>query len=133
MPPMYCYDSSAGDEENFQIKPSWVEGLPKVRGRYGCPTVETYDSFASVSKYECTDKQLMQKIMEDVYLTLYPNFHKVVKRDNNGKILAGPVFLKIDSGQGRLVARLSCLKFRERMQDIGVYLILGLPISTSCM
>ena len=48
MPPMYCYDSSARDEENFQMKLSWVEVIPKVRGRYGCPNVETYDSFASV-------------------------------------------------------------------------------------
>ena len=24
MPPIYCYDNSAGNEENFQIKPSWV-------------------------------------------------------------------------------------------------------------
>ena len=50
MPPIYCYDSSAGDEENFQIKPSWVEGLPKVRGGYGCPTVEIYDSFALAAR-----------------------------------------------------------------------------------
>ena len=60
MPPIYCYYSSAGDEENFQIKPSWVEGLPKVRVRYGFPNVETYNSFASVCKYGCTDEQLMQ-------------------------------------------------------------------------
>ena len=66
MSPIYCYYSSAGDKENFQIKPSWVEGLHKVRGRYGCSTVETYNSFASVSKSGCTDEQLMQKIIEDV-------------------------------------------------------------------
>ena len=71
MPPIYCYDNSAGDEENFQIKPSWVEDFPKVRGRYGCPNVETYDSFKSVCKSGCTDKQLMQKIIEDVYIRIY--------------------------------------------------------------
>ena len=79
MPPIYCYNISAGDEENFQIKPSWVEGLPKVRGSYGCPTVEIYDSFASVRKSGCTDKHLIQQIIEDVYLPLYMNCHKVVK------------------------------------------------------
>ena len=103
-----------------------------MRGRYGCPTVETYDSFASVRKSGCTDGQLMQKIIEDVYVSLYPNFHKVVKRDHNGKLLAGPVFLNTDSGQGRLVASFSSLEFRERMKDTGVYLFLGLPNSTSC-
>ena len=117
MPPIYCYYISAGDEENFQIKQSWVEGLPKVRGRYCCPTVETYDAFASVCKSGCNDKQLMQKIIVDVYLPLYPNCHKVVKRNNNGKLLAGPVFLNNDSGKGRIVTSFSCLDFRKRMQD----------------
>ena len=84
--PIYCYNSSARDEENFQIKPSWDKG--------GCTTVETYDSFAYIRKSGCTHEQLMQKIIEDVYLLLYPNCHKVVKHDNNGKLLAGPVFLK---------------------------------------
>ena len=74
----------------------------------------------------------MQQIIEDVYLPLYPNFHKVVKRDNNGKLLAGTVFLKTDSGQGRLVASFSSLEFHERMQDTGEYIVLGLPNSTSC-
>ena len=55
-----------------------------------------------------------------------------MKRDNNGKLLAGPIFLKTYSGQGRLVASFSSLEFRERMQDTGVYLVLGLPNSTSC-
>ena len=132
MSPIYCYYSSAGYEENFQIKPSWIEGLPKVRGTYGCPTVETYDSFASVRKSGCTDKQLMQQIIEDVYLPLYPNFHKVVKRNNNGKLLVCPLFLKTESGQGRLVVRFSSLEFRERMQDTGVYLVLRLPNRISC-
>ena len=107
MPTIYCYYRSAGDEENFQIKLSWFEGIPKVRVRYGFPTVETYNSFAYVFKSGCTDEQLMQKIIKDVYLPLYPNLHKVVKHDNNGKLLAGPAFIKTDSGQGRLVARAS--------------------------
>ena len=73
----------------------------------------------------------MQKIIEDVYLPLYPNCHKVVKRNNNGKLLAGPVLINNGSGQGRLVARFSSLEFRKIMQDTGVYLFLGLPNSTS--
>ena len=102
-----------------------------MRVRYGCPTIETYDLFAYVRKSICTDEQLMQQIIEDVYLPLYPNYHKVVKRDNNGKLLSGPIFLKTDSGQGRLVARFSILGFHERMQDTGVYIVLVLPNSTS--
>ena len=103
-----------------------------MRGRYFCPTVETYDSFAYVRKSGFTDENLMQKIIEDVYLPLYPNCHKVVKRNNNGKLLAGPVLINTGSGQGRLVARFSSLEFRKIMQDTGVYLFLGLPNSTPC-
>ena len=75
----------------------------------------------------------MQKIIGDVYLPLYPNFHKVLKRDNNGKLLLGPVFLKTDSGQGWLVASFSIFEFQKRMQYTGVYIVLGLPNIKSCM
>ena len=43
MPPVYCFDTSASVEDNFQLKHSWVDVLPKVCGRYGCPTVEKWD------------------------------------------------------------------------------------------
>ena len=132
MPPVYCFDSSAENQENFQVKPSWVNGLPKVRGKFGCPTTETYDSSVSVRKSGCTDEELMQQLIEEVYLPLYPNFQKDIVRDNNGVLLAGPIIIKIDSGQGRLVATFSSIEFRERMQQRGVYLVLGLPNSTSC-
>ena len=42
MPHVYYFDSSAENNGNFQVKPSWVNGLPQVRGKYGCP--ETYES-----------------------------------------------------------------------------------------
>ena len=100
MPQIYCYDRSAGDEDNLQIKPSWVEGLPKMRGRYGCTTVETYDSFASVCKSGCTNEHLMQKIIEDVYLPLYPNCHKFVKRDNNGNYQQVLYSSRLTQGKG---------------------------------
>ena len=37
-PPVYCYDSSAANAENFQVRTSWAVGLPKVSGFYGCRT-----------------------------------------------------------------------------------------------
>ena len=48
MPPIYCFDSSAEKSDNFQVKPSWVSGLPQVRGKYGCPTTENYESSVAV-------------------------------------------------------------------------------------
>ena len=74
----------------------------------------------------------MQQLIEEIYLPLYPNCQKDVERDDNGMFLRGPIVLKTDSGQGRLVATFSSLEFRERMQQRGVYLVLGLPNSTSC-
>ena len=132
MPPIYCFDSSAEKSDNFQVKPSWVSGLPQVRGKYGCPTTENYESSVAVRKSGCTDEQLMHQLIEEIYLPLYPNCQKDVERDDNGVFLRGPIILKTDSGQGRLVAIFSSLEFRERMQQGGVYLVLGLPNSTSC-
>ena len=113
MPPVYCFDSSAENNENFQVKPSWVEGLPQVRGKYGCPTTETYESSVAVRKSGCTDEQLMQQLIKEIYLPLCPNFQKDVKHDDNGMFLRGPIVLKTDSGQGRLIATFSSLEFRE--------------------
>ena len=73
MPPLYCFDSSATNEENYQVRPDWVEGLPRVRGKYGCPTTQSYESFVAVRKNGCTDEQLMQQLIEEIYLPLYPN------------------------------------------------------------
>ena len=38
MPPLFIFDTSAEKLENQKIHTKWVEGLPKVSGRYGCPT-----------------------------------------------------------------------------------------------
>ena len=132
LPPVYCFDSGAGNKENFQVKFAWVDGLPTVRGRYGCPTTETWQSSVSVRKSGCTDEELLQQIIVDVYLPLYPNLSPVTKRDANGKFLRGPIIIKTDSGQGRLSATLQSVEFRERLRSLGVYIVLGLPNSTSC-
>ena len=76
MPPLYCFDSSAANEEHYQVQPEWIEGLPRVRGKYGCPTTELYESFVTVRKSGCIDEQLMQQSIEEVYLPLYPNCEK---------------------------------------------------------
>ena len=48
MHPIYFLDSSAENSENFQVKPTWVQGLPKVRGKYGYPTTNNSDSSVDV-------------------------------------------------------------------------------------
>ena len=132
MPPCFIFDTNAKEKENFQLKASWCADLPKVKGKYGCPTTIESDSYVSVRKSGCTDEQLMQQLIEDVYLPLYPNVCKETKRDADGKFLCGPVIFKTDSGQGRLAATWESLEFRERMMEKGVFIVLGLPNSTSC-
>ena len=90
------------------------------------------DSYVSVRRSGCTDEQLIHDLIEKVYLPLYPNVSKKTKRDANGMFLSGPVIFKTDSGQGRLSATWESVNFRERMCELGVLLVLGLPNSTSC-
>ena len=63
MPPIYFFISSADNSDNFQVKPTWVQGIPKVRGKYGCPTNKTYDSSVAVRKSGYTNKELIQKLI----------------------------------------------------------------------
>ena len=90
MPPLYCFDTTTDIEENYKVKAEWVDGLPTVRGQYGCPTTESYDSFVAVRKSGCTDEQLLQQLIENVYLPLYPNCAKETVRDEEGKFLRDP-------------------------------------------
>ena len=70
MPPIYHLDSSVDNSKYFQVKPTWFQGIPKVRGKYIFPTAETYDSSVAVRKSGCTDEELMQKLIEIFLLTL---------------------------------------------------------------
>ena len=132
MPPCYIFESSAEKKENFRIKASWCKNLPKVRGKYGYSKTIESDSFVCARKSGCTDEELMQQLLEEVYLPLYPNVNKTTIRDEKGNFIAGPVLFKTDSGQGRLGKTWESVLFRERMRDIGALLVLGLPNSTSC-
>ena len=84
MTPSYFFSSSEENSDNFQVKYTWVQELPKLRGKYGCPTTETYESSVAVRKSGCTDKQLMQQLIEKFYLPLYPNCQSVTVRNNTG-------------------------------------------------
>ena len=59
------------------------------------------DSYISVRCSGCSDEELIQELIEKVYLPLYPNIAKETTRDSEGKFISGPVQLKTDSGQGR--------------------------------
>ena len=131
MPPVYIFDTTAKNSDNFKVKEEWSKNLPTVRGKYGCPTTEEYPSNVCVRTSGCTDEQLFQQLISQIYLPLFPNCSSTIERDDNGNLLKGPIIIKTDSGQGRLAATLDSVKFRESMWEQGVYIVLGLPNSTS--
>ena len=97
--PIYCFDSSAYNSDNFQVKPNWFQGIPKVCGKYVWPATETYDSNMALRKSVFTDESLMHKLIENVYLHLYPNFHIVTVRNDIGNFICVPLILNNYSGQ----------------------------------
>ena len=72
LPPFYIFDSSAKLWENFRVKVEWLEGLPLVTGRYGCPTVVESSSFYAVRPRGSMDDSLLNNYIETVIVPLYP-------------------------------------------------------------
>jgi len=132
LPPLYIYDSKAKKEENFAVDPEIVERLPKVAGRYGLLKKTEFGSFVSVRRKGSMDTSLWAKFNEEVILPCYPNVAKKVTRcPITHKILSGPLIVKTDAGPGRLAKEAESWEFRERMNEKGVVILLGLPNGTS--
>ena len=132
LPPMYIYDSGAKIEENFQVRLQWLDGLPSVQGRYGCPERIESGSFYSVRSHGSMDDALLNDYINQVILPLYPNISKTAAFDQTtGKLLHGPVILKLDSGPGRIVASYDSITRREALAEMGLLIMAGLPNATS--
>ena len=132
LPPLYIFDSGAKIEANYRIKLSWLEGLPVVSGRFGCPDIVEVASFYSVRAKGSMDDSLFNDYIERVVLPLYPNISKHARFDpNTGKLLCGPVILKVDSGPGRIIASLESVTKRAEFLENGLLILMGLPNATS--
>ena len=81
LPPMYIFDSCATMEKNFRIKVSWLDGLPTVEGRFGCPSRVESGSFYSVRSNGSMDDSLFNDYIERVVLPLYPNISRTASFD----------------------------------------------------
>ena len=99
LPPMYIFDSSAKSDDNFRVKVEWLEGLPSVTGRYGCPTIVESGSFYAVRSRGSMDDSLLNDYIERVIVPLYPNMNKMaVFHPITGKLNQGPIILlKVDT------------------------------------
>ncbi|KAI2492280.1 hypothetical protein MHU86_22287 [Fragilaria crotonensis] len=126
------FDSGAKVDANFRVKTKWLEGLPTVTGRFGCPTTVESSSFFAVRTRGSMDDTLIKSYVEQVILPLFPNISKHSSFDaETGKLLAGPVILKLDSGPGRIVASHESISKREAFLEMGLIILSGLPNSTS--
>jgi hypothetical protein len=132
LPPFYIFDSCAKTSENFRVKVEWLEGLPSVTGRYGCPTIVESGSFYAVRSRGSMDDSLLNDYIERVIVPLYPNMNKTAVFDPiTGKLNQGPVILKVDAGPGRIVTSDAILSKREQLFERGLIILMGLPNATS--
>jgi hypothetical protein len=78
------------------------------------------------------DDSLFNDYIERVILPLYPNIAKTARFDpTSGKLLCGPVILKVDAGPGRMVADIKSITKRAEFLEMGLLILMGLPNSTS--
>jgi hypothetical protein len=132
LPPFYIFDSSAKCDANFRVKVEWLVGLPKTQGRFGCPhNVGGLDSFYAV-RARSMDECLLNDYIESVIVPLYPNMHKSTVFDpDSGRLIQGPVILKLDAGPGIIVSSAATLAKREAFYEKGLIIMMGLPNATS--
>ena len=132
VPPMFIFDSSAKVEANFRVKLSWLENLPIIQGRFGCPTEIEQNSFYAVRQRGSMDDTLLNDYIERVIFPLYPNMAKVAEFDPaTGRLIRGPVILKLDAGPGRIVTDEDVILKREEYSERGLTILMGLPNATS--
>jgi hypothetical protein len=132
LPPFYTFDSSAKSAENFRVKVSWLEGLPTVTGRFGCPTKVESGSFHTVRPRGPMDDSLLNEYIEQVIVPLNPNLNKMAVFDPiTGKLNQGPVILNDNAGPGRIVLSEDILSKREQLYERGLIIIMGLPNATT--
>ena len=132
LPPMYIFDSGAKIEDNFQVRLQWLDGLPSITGRFGCPEQIECGSFYAVRSNGSMDDSLLNMYINQVVLPLYPNISKTAAfQSTTGMLLHGPVILKLDSGPGRIVASYDSIILREALAEKGLIIMSGLPNATS--
>ena len=129
---VYILDSKARYPKNFQIDPRVCEGLPQVYSKYGNRDAAWYDSNVAVRCKGGMDASLWEHTVENLLLPLYPTTQRKVERWSvSGRILLGPFVVKTNSGPRRLSKEASSWEFCERMWRRGVFIIVGLPNSTT--
>ncbi len=78
------------------------------------------------------DDTLLNDYIEQVIFPLYPNMVKVAEfQQVTGRLLKGPVLLKLDAGPGRIVALEEVILKQAEYFEKGLTIVMGLPNATS--
>jgi hypothetical protein len=65
------------------------------------------------------EEQLFNQYIEDVIIPLYPNMNKTaIFNETTGKLIQGPIILKVDAGPGRIVSSAEVLAKREEFLNV---------------
>ncbi len=131
-PPMYIFDSSCKNPANYQGKIDWLVGPPKVTSQFGCPTLMEVDSYYAVQSKGSMDDSLLNTSVEYNVLPLFPNTSKHAVFNAEGKLLQGPVILKLDAGPGQMVASKESIKKHAEFKVKGLSILLGYQMQRQC-
>ncbi|MGH7955114.1 MAG: hypothetical protein ACREOZ_04055, partial [Gloeomargaritales cyanobacterium] len=116
LPIHICFSSDAQDEENYQIKQSWLANCPRVTVSFGHLAPVNLPTTATVNPKGGTDSRVLKQVLIQYIEKLYPDAVDVKARR---------VVIKIDGGPGRLDQ--SC---RTELRTRGVYLFPGVQNTT---
>ena len=124
------------EDYSRRFKKAFKEATRVVQGRkVGGPSNETVQQVINRlnAEYNLNGKRkLFIEYIEKVVLPLYPNISKTTKFDHvSGRLLCGPVILKVDSGPGRIVASEESISKRADFLEMGLFILMGLPNATS--
>ncbi len=124
--PLYILSSSAMNEENYKFDVRIYETLPEVVAAYRHDLPSLHLSRIAMRRKGSMDTNLWHDLHRQVYCKLWQGYPET------GKMLRGPLMVKMDSGPGWLSSDASSIDFREDMVNLGVFIILSLPNGTEC-
>jgi hypothetical protein len=78
------------------------------------------------------DDTLMNQCIKSVIVPLYLNMNMTAFcHPRTGKLIQGPVILKLAAGPGRIVSNIVILQKREKLYERGLFILMGLPNASS--
>ncbi len=93
----------------------------------------TWKSFVTMRPKGGMDSSLFPFFIENVILSCYPGLQKETVCDTmSSHKIKGLLFIKTNTGPGRLSNKLNHIKYRKQLMDMGAHSGLGLSNGTKC-